>query len=81
MDSQTSFGKAPYIIANRAGHSCDNIVAINGQTKSLPKVFTHSYSLSDYSSDLNEAINNPEPYLRKVAQSIAKLINDNNILS
>ena len=81
MDSQTSFGKAPYIIANLAGHSCDNIVAINGQTKSLPKVFTHSYSLSDYSSDLNEAINNPEPYLRKVAQSIAKLINDNNILS
>lgn len=79
MDSQSSYGKAPYIIAQRAASKSIYCIAINGQTCSLPKQFSHSFSLVDYSKGIEEAINNPEPYIRKASQDIAKLIIDNNI--
>lgn len=81
MDEQSSFGKAPCVIADRARLQSINCIALNGQTKSLPSSYKDSFSLVDYSNDFNEAINNPEPYIRKAARDIANLINDSNILS
>lgn len=80
MDSQSLFGKAPYIIAQRAAFKTIKCIAINGQTKFLPDLFSKSFSLVEYSNEINEAIANPEPYIRKAANDIANLIIDNNIL-
>lgn len=80
MDSQSVFGKAPYIIAQRAASKKINCIAINGQTKSLPALFTKSFSLIDYTNEIGESIANPEPYIKKAANDIANLIIDNNIL-
>ena len=81
MDCQTSYGKAPYIIANRAKGKSIQCIALNGQTSSLPDLYKQSFSLVDYTNDSNEAITNPEPYIRKAAREIANLINHSNILS
>ncbi|MGB5989642.1 MAG: glycerate kinase [Marinifilaceae bacterium] len=80
MDSQSVFGKAPYIIAQRAASKKINCIAINGQTKSLPALFTKAFSLIDYTNEIAESIANPEPYIKKAANDIANLIIDNNIL-
>lgn len=80
MDSQSLFGKAPYIIAQRAALKRIKCIAINGQTEFLPDIFSKAFSLVDYSNKINEAITNPEPYIRKAANDIANLIIDNNIL-
>jgi glycerate kinase len=79
MDSQTSLGKAPYIAAQRAKSRNINCIALNGQTKILPKLFSHSFSLLDYAKESEQAIANPEPFIRKASKDIAKHIIDNNI--
>ncbi len=76
MDYQTQFGKAPYIIAERARKYCKKIIAVNGQTDYLAPVFDKSFSLSDYSYSLEDSISNPEKYLRLIANDLSNYVSD-----
>jgi len=76
MDYQTQFGKAPYMVANRARKYCKKIIAVNGQTDYLPSIFDKSFSLNDYSNSVEDSIANPAKYLQSIAKDISNYIND-----
>lgn len=76
MDFQTQFGKAPYIVAEKARKYCKKIIAVNGQTEYLSPIFDKSYSLSDYSDTLGDSIAHPFEYLKLIAKDISNYINE-----
>jgi glycerate kinase len=76
MDSQTNFGKAPFMVAERARKYCKKIIAINGQTECLSPLFDKSFSLKEYSNSVEDSMFDPAKYLRLLIKDLSNYINN-----
>jgi glycerate kinase len=74
LDAQSLNGKLPGVLSLLCQQYQIPIIGIAGSVVPPLPHFKHLYSLLDYSSDLSDAIQHPEKFLRQIAKDLKTVL-------